>query len=130
MINQVSGMFKECTDIRFAQINYWSFIQSLDHNVLESREKAYGHAAEAGTSVMMHLYPDLVDENQFVNEMPRHRNAFPEITQYLGLSTMTESGVIGNAKLASQQKGEIIVDNSVDRIVSFLNETWGICETY
>jgi creatinine amidohydrolase len=126
MINQIANSLRERTDIRVAQIDCWQFIKSHDHNIIESGEMAHGHAGEAGTSVIMHLYPDLVDPTQFADERPKNKDAFPEITQYRRLSSRTDSGIIGRATLATREKGEALVQRSTDRIVRFLNEVWDI----
>lgn len=91
-----------------------------------SGEVAHGHAGEAGTSVMMYLYPELVDTSKGIDEVPKQKDLFPEIIKYSRYSTKTESGVIGYSTTATSQKGEVLVQRSVDRIVHFLYDTWDI----
>ncbi|MGG1659975.1 creatininase family protein [Brevibacillus sp. NRS-1366] len=126
MINHVSQTLREQPEIRCAQIDCWRFIKAQDHDVVESGEVAHGHAGEVGTSVLMYLYPDLVDPSQFVDELPKQKDLFPEIIKYSRYSTKTDSGTIGCPTLASSKKGEVLVQRSVDRIVQFLHESWEV----
>jgi creatinine amidohydrolase len=126
MINQVSQTLRERNEIRCAQIDCWRFIKAQDQDIVESGEVAHGHAGEAGTSVLMYLYPDLVDSTQLVDEVPKQKDQFPEIIKYARYTTKTESGTIGYPTMATREKGEALVNRSVDRIVRFLNESWDI----
>lgn len=126
MINHVSQTLREGPEIRCAQIDCWRFIKAHDHAVVESGDLAHGHAGEAGTSVLMYLYPELVDSSQLVDELPKQKNRFPEIITYSRYATKTESGTIGCPSVASSKKGEVLVQRSVDRIVQFLYEEWKI----
>lgn len=126
MINHVAQSLRERPELRCAQIDCWRFIKSQDLGIVESGEVAHGHAGEAGTSVMMYLYPELVDTSKGIDEVPKQKDLFPEIIKYSRYSTKTESGVIGYSTAATSQKGEVLVQRSVDRIVHFLHDTWDI----
>jgi creatinine amidohydrolase len=124
IINQISYTYRERKDIRKAQIDYWRFIQTIDQGVLDSGELAHSHAGEAGTSVMMHLYPDLVDVSKTMNVSRKRKDAFPEIMKYGKLSDNTDWGTVGNSTLATAEKGKVLVERSVERIVHFIAENW------
>ena len=126
MINQVARSLQERTEIRCAQVDCWRFIKAQDQGITESGRAPHGHAGEAGTSVMMYLYPSLVDSTQMIDEVPRQTDPFPEMIKYVRYSTKTESGILGSPSLASREKGEALVQRSVERIVRFLHESWGI----
>ncbi|MFZ0215764.1 MAG: creatininase family protein [Candidatus Dormiibacterota bacterium] len=53
-----------------AQVDVWRFVQPLTADLLESTEWKYGHAGEAGTSVMLHLHPELVKMERATKEAP------------------------------------------------------------
>ncbi|WP_138420420.1 creatininase family protein [Aquibacillus sediminis] len=125
LINQIAYEMQRDDEIRCAQIDYWRFIKPLDKGVIESGELAHAHASEAGTSILMHLYPELVDTNKWVNEPPKFTNKFPEIIQYHSYDEFSNSGTIGNATLGTAEKGEELVKRSVNRIIQFLEESWG-----
>lgn len=126
VISQIAYMLRNNEEIRRAQIDFWRFVKAQDQGVLESGETAHSHASEAGTSVMMYLYPDLCDTEKWVNEPKKIKDNFPEIIKYGKLSSNTQSGTVGNAMLATKDKGEVLVQRSLDRIVSFLEINWGI----
>lgn len=125
-ISQIAYSLRERTDIRKAQIDVWRFMQTVDRGVLESGGIAHAHAGEAGTSVMLALYPDLVDESRLMRAERKRRDEFPEIMKYGRLSDNNEWGTTGDSTLATAEKGEILVSRAVDRIVRFLNEAWGV----
>lgn len=123
IIDQIAQEMEREESINCAQIDFWRFIQPLDKGIIES-EFAHGHASEAGTSVLMYLYPELVDTDKWINEPPKFKDKFPEIIQYQSYDTHTDSGTIGNATLGTPEKGEELVKRSVARIVEFLQERW------
>ncbi|WP_238590941.1 creatininase family protein [Paenibacillus beijingensis] len=128
IINQVSYSLRNIKEIRRAQIDYWRFIKTMDYGILESGAAAHSHAGEAGTSVMMYLYPELVDLNRMTDEPGKYQDSFPEVIKYIPLSSKTESGTVGRSTLATREKGEQLVLRSVNRIVRFLVECWSIPE--
>lgn len=128
IINQIAYTYRERTDIRKAQIDYWRFIKTVDQGLLDSGELAHSHAGEAGTSVMLHLYAELVDPGRTMNVSRKRKDAFPEIMKYGKLSDNTDWGTVGDSTAATADKGKALVERSVDRIVQFLNENWGIGE--
>ncbi|MEI7028268.1 creatininase family protein [Paenibacillus sp. y28] len=126
IINQIAYALRDRKDIRKAQIDYWRFVKTVDAGVLESGELAHSHAGEAGTSVMLHLYPELVDMSRTMDVTRKRKDAFPEIMKYGRLSDNTDWGTVGNSQVATAEKGQVLVDRSVDRIVRFLEEVWDI----
>ncbi|MNI90173.1 Creatinine amidohydrolase [compost metagenome] len=75
---------------------------------------------------MMHLYPDLVDVSKTMNVSRNRKDDFPEIMKYGKLSDNTGWGTMGNSSLATADKGKILVERSVERIVHFIAENWKI----
>lgn len=125
LITQIADEFMRSNEIRCAQVDYWRFLKTLDDGIIETGDLAHAHASEAGTSVMMYLYPELCDLDHWINEPPNVKDEFPDIHHYPKLSTITTSGTIGNATVASKEKGEQLVNRSLHRIVEFLNKSWG-----
>ena len=128
IITQISRDLQDNSDIVCAQIDYWRFIQNHCDGIIESGKLAHGHASEAGTSVMLHLHPELCDLDYVVNEPPRIENNYPDIIQYIDFSHKTKTGTLGDATIATKEKGEKLVNRTVDRIVSFLMESWDVNE--
>ncbi|MEK4327543.1 creatininase family protein [Paenibacillus sp. FSL R7-0297] len=126
IISQIAYSLRERTGIRKAQIDIWRFMQTVDQDVLQSGALAHSHAGEAGTSVMLALYPELVHMELARSVQRKSPDAFPEIMKYGKLSDNSEWGTMGNSTLATAEKGHHLVDHAVDRMVRFLHEEWGI----
>lgn len=128
MISQICADIFQEEGIRCAQIDYWRFVKAHSDDIVVSGDLAHTHASEAGTSVLLHIHPELVNTSAWVHEPPKTTNEYPDIIQYQKFSSMTNSGTIGNATLGSAEKGEKIVAKTVDRIVDFLHTQWNISE--
>lgn len=123
IITQIVNELHRDSDIRCAQVDYWRFIQHHCDGITVSGELAHGHASETGTSVMLHLYPDLVDTKQLVNEPPGVEDRYPDIHTYIPYTSYSKSGTLGDATLGTKEKGEQLVQRSVDRIVQFIDDS-------
>jgi len=128
IINQLSLDLQRDEQVRCAQTDYWRLLKTLDQGIIESGDLAHAHASEAGTSVMMCLYPELCDNAHWVDEPPKLKDKFPDLIKYQRFGSKTTSGTIGNATLGTAKKGEQLVARSVGRIVQFLVEQWGYAE--
>jgi creatinine amidohydrolase len=125
MVNQISLYIQEDEQSRCSQIDFWRFLKQHDAGIIETGESAHGHASEAGTSVMLYLYPELTDTSKWVHEPIKIVDDFADIIKYPKFNTLTNSGTIGNATMGTREKGEALVQRSVDRIVQFLMDKWG-----
>lgn len=67
------------------------------------------HAGEIETSLMLHVWPDLVGDNY---EDVDHTTERPHLL-LLGLRAYTTSGVLGQPSLASAEKGKTVLDSLV-----------------
>ena len=98
----------------------WRVPNAAQH-LLTAKELEFGiHGGDAETSLMLALMPELVDMDQAVTEYPHGlpegsmlsmegANPFAWVTRDL-----TKSGVLGDAKAATREKGEQILDSLVD----------------
>ncbi|MGG3563884.1 creatininase family protein [Neobacillus rhizosphaerae] len=127
IIDQLSRDLQRDDQMRCAQIDFWRFVQSVDEGIVETKVP-HGHASEVGTSILLYLYPDYCDMNLVVDEHPTTSNAFPDVIQYIKYGDLSKSGTIGDATAGTPEKGKKLVDRSVDRIVQFLEESWGYGE--
>jgi creatinine amidohydrolase len=84
------------------------------------------HAGEIETSTTLALRPDLVDMNLAVDETLDLANEYLDLTSDRGVSwyvhtqRISESGVMGNAKKATAEKGKKMWDISVKKMVEFV----------
>lgn len=108
----------------------WTVMVRESWNVLES--KVIWHADEQETSLMLSFAPELVQLDKAVDELPPPVPYF-EFTEEALLATkidlglprtqaITQSGVIGEAKLGTAEKGDAMRKESVGNMVQTLHE--------
>jgi len=123
-INQMNEELQKKYGVKCAQIDWWRFVQPNGVGILEhSGYMAHGHASECGTSVMLYLKPEMVDTSKIEKILPKNDffNTFPDVIKYPALDSITDTGVIGDATAATKEKGRLIVEKCVDRIVEYIN---------
>lgn len=126
VINSVARRWQmEKDELRFVQVDWWRFVGINAETIMQERGRmANGHASEAGTSVMMHLYPDLVDFSKATCQVPPDAANFTDLHHFAPLSSRTPNGIVGNALAGTPEKGEKIVEACLARVLSFLREQW------
>lgn len=121
MITQLGWELEAKYKVKCASIDWWRFIQPHCEGVCEhSGLMAHGHASEAGTSVIKYLTPELVDEEETVCTLELFEDKFPEFKQYIPFDKYTDTGTMGDATKGTAEKGKIIIEKSVARIVEFI----------
>jgi creatinine amidohydrolase len=108
--------------VRCAQVFWWDYVASLVKDIVDSGPHANGHAAEIGTSVVMHLEPDLVVRDRMRDHTPSGTAPYADIIQFRGMRARSETGCVGDPTVATPEKGAEIVKRGVDRIVAFVHE--------
>lgn len=97
-------------------VGYYQFIgQEVFDSVLEGRTKGIRHACEAEASLMMHLHPGLVRREKLRDDGLRMEPAVPGLVW--GFDEKTEEGSLGQATLASAEKGRVLFEASVEGLV-------------
>ncbi|KRB51870.1 creatininase [Rhizobium sp. Root708] len=89
------------------------------------------HGGDIETSVMLALHPDMVDmtraadfpsrQSEFTARF-KHLRAYGQHAFGWKMSDLSASGVAGNASLATAQKGETLIANSVKGLVELLED--------
>lgn len=109
-------------DINLVQIDWWRFANSNSGDIFQySGPMAHGHASECGTSVMLYLHPELVDMEELTRVEPVPADGFSDFIGFGRFTDRTPNGTIGDATVATEEKGRQIVNKCVDRIVSYMN---------
>ena len=103
--------------IKACQFDFWRMTNALSGDIFDYKG---GHAAECGTSVMMYLYPELVDMESYEGCAPR-KDDFPEFTEYASFTEKTATGCIGFAEKANPEKGERIINAVICRMMEYLS---------
>lgn len=122
-INYLVRYFQQEYDIKCGQIDWWRFANVNGTDIFELKgHMAHGHASECGTSVMMYLRPDLVKTDRITTVEPKTDSyeKYTDFIRYTKFEEKTEIGQIGNADIASKEKGEAIINKCVDRVVEYM----------
>lgn len=124
-ISEVAMGLQDDRDVRCAQVFWWDFVAALVKDVVETGVHANGHASEIGTSIMLHIAPDLVVRDRIRDQTPTTAVPYADIVQYKGMKARSDTGVVGNPAVATAEKGAEIVKRGVDRIVAFVADEFG-----
>jgi len=75
---------------------------------------------------MLYLHPELVDisKTEFI-KLDERFNEYNDIITYHEFGDKTPNGILGDATIASAEKGKAIVEKCVDRIVEFMKNEFG-----
>lgn len=119
-VNYLSKVYLHKHEIKAVQVDWWRFATIHSKGICEGEGyMAHGHASECGTSVMMHLFPKLVDNTQLTCVDPKLGNEYNDFIQLGWFTDITRNGTIGDATLATAEKGEKIVERCVERIATY-----------
>jgi creatinine amidohydrolase len=107
------------TDMRVVHM-FYPDLQMLSMDVREgtSSHGTYIHADEIETSLMLYLAPEHVDMSKAINDEP----SFPIDADYTPTpwSTFSKTAVLGDAKLATAEKGKYLVEKTLDKAVAII----------
>ena len=84
--------------------------------VLKQSNIAVAHADEAATSMMLFVDPAAVDMRRAAREYPAGRGVLTRAEA--GAGVVSKSGVLGDATLATAEKGKVLVDALLQGILS------------
>ncbi len=117
-------------DALLAGGSYWSVADEFIRETLEGDHKFVGHACEFETSLILHLRPDLVSQDELADAGELITDRIDGLFVSRDMTQRTRQGSTGRPDLASADKGKRLSDGIVDRLVStlekLLNEPLGI----
>jgi len=126
LLSQLAMQYRLRDDtLRFAQIDWWRYVQAECPGVLDhTGYMGTGHAGECGTSVLMYLAPELVHRDRLRCVEPKVVNGkrFPGVLRTTPFNEFSEAGMIGDASAATAEKGRLIVERSIDRILAYMEQ--------
>ena len=129
----IAGLSALTTDLTrdlglsIASASYWT-LASQSGAVAEILEDQEGliHACEAETSMMMVAHPDLVDESRLEEAVGPNIGMTevlsPAIMRWRSFAELTPSGVLGDARRSTPEKGERLFDAMVGSLAEALIE--------
>jgi creatinine amidohydrolase len=110
---------------------YWLLAEEEFARILDD-QRSVMHACEGETSMMMAIEPDLVDRGRLGEAfgLTSHRGGSvlsQPLHRWRSFTEITPSGVIGDARRASPEKGEALLDAAAGALASRLakGEPWG-----
>lgn len=99
-----------------AAASYWSIAADAIAERMEGASKTVGHACEAETSLILHLRPELVEQEAVAN----HDGWLPDRLEGMyvcrDMRQRTSQGATGRADLASAEKGAAMFAAIVERV--------------
>lgn len=113
-------LYETCPEMRV----FYFFYPGMNKAVEEIRETVsshgtYFHACEIETSYMLYLSPEHVDMKEAITDIP-------DIPMYADVTPtpwedFTETAVLGDAKLATKEKGKYVIDIALENMVMLIN---------
>lgn len=121
-VNYLARRYQREHGVKCGQVDWWRFANVNGTDIFELKaHMAHGHASECGTSVMLHLRPDLVDMSKATRIEPGpDYTAFQDFIRYVPLKNKTPNATVGDATIATAEKGRALVEKCVSRIVSYM----------
>jgi len=102
-------LLKKYEKLKIALIDLTKFLEKIPEGLIEEK---FGHAGEVETSLMLALDPEIVRMTDATSEKP----VFPAHQIVRDSRKFMKSGVMGDAKIASIEKGTTILDLFVNEI--------------
>ena len=125
-IKYASRELVDHTAIRVLRAFYPNLSQIMTDADSTTWQNSNFHAEEFETSLMLYLHPNLVDMTKAVSEYPPYSLAYEMST--LPMGALSESGVFGDATVATAKKGERWFNLCVANIVKVWKEFLGLPE--
>jgi len=109
------------TGVPVVGVTYWLANTDTFGAILEAQPNVM-HACEAETSMMMAVQPDCVRAEAIARAVPKRfaPPAPPGFKRHRGFAEMTDTGVIGDPRAASAEKGERLLDAASTRLAEEL----------
>ena len=124
IIGQLCRPLERNLGIKVAQVDWWRFTQKYALGVCDTEGwMCHGHASECGASVMLYLHPDYVNMAKAEKVTPKEGDDYEkygDFITYTVFNETTECGILGDATIATAEKGRLIVEKCVDRIVEYM----------
>lgn len=120
-VDQVAMEMKKDMGMESAIIDWWRFIYHINKDLTET-SLPEGHAAEVGTSILLHLFPELVEKDKMIRYEAEDGDEVPDLYVYEYFNETTESSVLGDPFAGSARKGKVMTERAVSTISKFIKE--------
>jgi creatinine amidohydrolase len=129
-LNVIVGELTQELNAPIMATTYWTHAEGAYKDILEDQLSVH-HACEAETSAMMAVAPELVDVSRLadaVGPVPTKPGSVlnQPLNRWRSFKEITASGVVGDARKASKEKGERLLDAAAKALADRLlaGEPW------
>ena len=130
LLGAAVGELKYRYGVSVAQINYWNLIAEYLREWRRSELGGINHAGEMETSLMLHLYGDLVHMEDAKREIPTPASPYViydltvpgAINVERKVVELSHSGIVGDPTVATGARGRELFEHIVAEISRFLIE--------
>lgn len=117
---EVRQRHREREDLLLLAATYWSLGPSPKESHVELVQGQMGHACEWETSMMLRIRPDLVGDYSAAEDVSQEQAYAPGHQAWI-TKDRSKAGHIGQPRLASAEKGEVLFSVFSANVVSFVN---------
>ncbi len=131
-LDVAARMITNRTDSIAAVVSWWAVLDSADLSWRQSPHPGgFGHGCELETSLMLQVRPDLVDmikAPRTIDEVQRSKHFYWDLERASPIffqeffSRNTETGVQGDATLATAEKGSVVFTAATTKIADVIEE--------
>jgi creatinine amidohydrolase len=128
-LNALTVELTRALNAPIATTNYFAFMEDASLGILED-QTGVQHACEAETSMMLALRPELVDKSRLQEAFGPQASMSSALARRMhvwkSFRTMSPSGVFGDARRASMEKGERLLNAAAEGLAKALvaGEPW------
>ncbi|MFZ3578024.1 creatininase family protein [Virgibacillus sp. DJP39] len=112
-------LYESCPEMKVLYLFYPGMNKAVAKiRETDSAHGTYFHACEIETSYMLYLAPEYVDMDKAITDIPTipaHADVTPTPWE-----EFTESAVLGDAKLATKEKGKYVIDIALENMVKLV----------
>jgi creatinine amidohydrolase len=126
VVNELGSVYKK----RVVLVRYWDLISDFVANSRKSANGGMGHAGELETSLMIYMFPELVDRSRIFETPPTtsgNRYHMPDmfaknsIYLYKDFSEYSDRGNIGQAHYADPKFGRLIAEQAISALAELID---------
>lgn len=111
------------------ELCYWDIAGDRIKEIRETTLGGTGHAGEFETSIMMHLYPELVREEMIVESplvpgdpwFQRDLTGYKKYQKFTNFNEVNPEGHVGQPHRANPKKGELFFQSVTEELAKFID---------
>lgn len=125
VINCIMDELSEREGVKCVQVDWWRFVTPFVKQIMDDGEAAFKHAGETMTSVMLYLFPDTVHLAKIEEPFPRPSSLPDGVFVPKRLNPAVDLAATGDPRLATADKGRLIVEKGLNALEEFVTSLWG-----